>query len=83
MQELMATLKAIYEREHRQNKFNAAMQGVDLDENKNKEGANGAVTFEEVKARAIARVTGDISQANAARFGVDQMDGTDYKIVGL
>ena len=81
MQELMATLKAIYEKEHRNNKFIAAMQGIDID--KDKKGEDGAVTFEEVKARAIQRATGNQSQANAARFGIDQMDGTDYKIVGL
>lgn len=83
MQELMVTLKAIYEREHRHNKFTAAMQGIDIDKDNKKEGESGAVTFEEVKARAIQKATGDISQAHAARFGVDQMDGTDYKIVGL
>lgn len=83
MQELMVTLKAVYEREHRHNKFTAAMQGVDIDKDNKKEGENGVVTFEEVKARAIARATGDMNQANAARYGVDQMDGTDYKIVGL
>ena len=81
MSELMATLKAVYEKEHRQNKFVAEMQGVDID--KDKKGEEGTVTFEEVKARAIARATGDQTQANAARFGVDQMDGTDYKVIGL
>lgn len=77
----MATLKAIYEREHRNNKFVAAMQGIDID--KDKKGEEGAVTFEEVKARAIAKVTGSQEKANAARFGIDQMDGTGYKLVGL
>jgi hypothetical protein len=81
MSELMATLKAVYEREHRNNKFIAAMQGIDID--KDKKGEEGAVTFEEVKARAIAKATGDTNQANAARFGIDQMDGTGYKVIGL
>lgn len=83
MQELMTTLKAIYEREHRQNKFMASIQGIDIDENKTKEGADEAVTFEEVKARAIAKMTGDQSSANAARFGFDELDGTEYSIVGM
>lgn len=82
MQELMTTLKAIYEREHRQNKFIAAMQGVDIDSNK-KEGEDGTVTFEEVKARAIAKMGGDASSSNAARFGFDNLDGTQYSVVGL
>lgn len=81
MQELMATLKAIYEREHRHNKFTAAMQGVNIDENK--QGEDGAVTLEEVKARAAAKMTGDLSVANAVREGFDQLDGTGYSIVGL
>lgn len=82
MQELMTTLQAVYAREHRQNKFAAAMQGVDIDEN-NKEDKDGAVTFEEVKARAAAKMTGDLSIAQAAREGLDQLDGTGYSIVGL
>ena len=32
--ELLATLKAIREKEHRNNKFLAAMQGIDLEEEK-------------------------------------------------
>lgn len=82
MQELMATLKAIYEREHRQNKFTAAMQGVDIDK-ENKGGTDEAVSFEEVKARAIAKMSGDQSMANSARFGFDELDGTGYSVVGL
>lgn len=82
MKELMATLEAMHNREHRQMKFMAALQGVDIDQDKNKEGG-GAVTFEEVKARAIAKATGNQEAANAALFGFDQLDGTSYKIVGL
>jgi hypothetical protein len=32
VEELLATLKAIYNREDRNNRFQAALQGVDLDE---------------------------------------------------
>lgn len=80
MPELMATLSAIYEREHRHNKFSAAMQGVDIDEKKQGEG--GATTFEEVKARAIARATGNQEKANAALYGFDGLDGVSYNLVG-
>jgi hypothetical protein len=83
MQELMATLKSIYEREHRHNKFLALMQGIDIDkENKGGE-QDGAVSFEEVKARAIAKMSGDQSLAHSAKFGFDDLDGTGYNIVGL
>jgi len=82
MKELMSTLEAMHNREHRQMKFMAALQGVDIDQDKNKEGGE-TVTFEQVKARAIAKATGNQEAANAALFGFDQLDGTDYKIVGL
>ena len=78
----MATLTAIYQREHRQMKFMAALQGVDIDQDKKTE-EGGAVTFEEVKARAIARASGNNEAANAARFGFDTLEGVGYNLVGL
>lgn len=77
----MTTLQAVYQRENRHNKFMAAIQGIDLDKDK-KEGDGEAITFEEVKARAIAKMTGSEEQANAARFGIDNLDGTEYTLVG-
>ncbi len=82
MPELMATLSAVHRKEHRQNKFVAALQGVDIDKNENGK-EDEAVTFEEVKARAIARSTGNQELANSALFGFDQMDGTGYSLVGM
>ena len=79
----MFTLTAMYKKEHRRNKFMAMLQGVDLDEEKTGEGESKAVTFEEVKARAIEKITGSKEQANAARFGFNKSDGTGYQIVGL
>ena len=84
MAELMATLKAIYEREHRANKFAAAMQGVDIDESASKTEGEGVVTFEEIKARAAAKVTGNQEQANAILFGFDSREnGTEYSLIGF
>lgn len=77
----MATLKAVYEKEHRHNRFVAAMQGVDIDENKSKEDSEEPVTFEEVKARAIARFSGNDEAANAARYGFDELDGVGYTLL--
>ena len=81
MQELMATLNAIYKREHRQQKFMAALQGVDIDKESKGE-QDEAVTFEQVKARAIAKATGNQEAANAALFGFDKIDGTEYSLIG-
>lgn len=78
----MATLNAMYKKEHRQMKFMAALQGVDIDKDKKEEGGE-AVTFEEVKARALAKLTGDKNIENAARYGFDQIDGLGYSIIGL
>lgn len=81
----MATLDAMYKREHRQHKFMAMLQGVDIDEGtKNGKGDDEPVTFEEVKARAALKVTGDIQTANAERYGFKpEENGTGYQIVGL
>lgn len=80
----MATLEAMYKREHRQHKFMAMLQGVDIDKEAKSEGEDGAVTFEEVKARAALKVTGDIQTANAERYGFKpEENGTSYSIVGI
>jgi hypothetical protein len=81
MQELMATLSAIHKKEHRQQKFMAALQGVDIDKDDKGE-QDKAVTFEEVKSRAIAKATGNQEAANAALFGFDKIDGTGYSLIG-
>lgn len=82
MAELMATLNAMYEREHRQNRFLAHLQGIDIDKGNKEEEA--AVTFEEIKARAALKVTGSIEAANAERYGFKpEENGTSYAIVGL
>lgn len=81
----MATLDAMYQKEHRHHKFLAMLKGIDIDEGvKNGKGDDAAVTFEEVKARAALKVTGNIEVANAERFGFKvEENGTQYQIVGL
>lgn len=79
----MATLTAMYAKEHRQNKFMAMLQGIDIDKANTEEGDSKPVTFEEVKARAIEKMTGSKEQGNAARYGFNSGDGTEYRIVGL
>lgn len=81
----MATLDAMYKREHRQHKFMAMLQGIDIDEGANNgKGDDAPVTFEEVKARAALKVTGNMEVANAERYGFkSEENGTGYQIVGL
>ena len=58
----------------------AALQGVDLDEKIDKDIDDRVSTLEEVKARAIARLTGDKNMAGAISQGITPDMGVDYKI---
>lgn len=68
LDELKAILSASREREHRQNKFLAAINNIDLDagEQTNEE------KFEEVKRRAEAKLSGiDERELELDMFGID------------
>jgi hypothetical protein len=81
MPELAATLKAMYESERRRQKFMAALQGVNLDEEKQEdENSQDISSLEEIKARAIARLTGDQNMAGAISQGFTPEMGVEYKI---
>jgi oligoribonuclease (3'-5' exoribonuclease) len=56
MEELIALQQAMYRKEHRHQKFLAAMNGVDLDEGKDSE------AFERVKTAAAAELAGKSEQ---------------------
>ena len=60
----------------------AALQGVDIDKEQKKESSNRSVTVEDVKARAVARLTGDANMAGAVAEGFTSDKGLDYKIMG-
>ena len=83
MPELAATLKAVYESERRRQKFMAALQGVDLDE-KIDEDIDAEIdripTIEEIQARAVARLTGDRTAAEAISQGLTPDMGVIYSI---
>lgn len=84
MPELMLTLDAMHKVEHRKNKFMAAIQGINIDQDEsaeNKEEKNRPVTAEEVKARAVARLTGDMNLAGAVAEGFTPDTGLKYKIM--
>lgn len=84
MSELIATLGAMHEKENRQNKFLAAIQGIDLSEqSKNTNEDSGVSTLQDIEARAHARLTGNATESMAIQQGFDGSDGLDYTIVGL
>lgn len=60
----------------------AALQGVDIDKQEKKESSKGPVSLEDVKARAVARLTGDANMAGAVAEGFTPDKGLQYKITG-
>lgn len=85
MQELIATLGAMHEKENRHNKFLAAIQGIDLTEN-NVEmnvGPDAPLSLAEVTARAERRLGGSEDAAYALEFGISAEDGLGYETLGL
>jgi hypothetical protein len=84
MPELTATLKAMYKTENRKNKFLAKLQGIDIDEDSESGGnpEDRPVTFSEIQARAIAKVTNNQTQARAAEFGFTSDIGVGYEYYG-
>ena len=66
MDELQEILTAARDREHRQNKFTAALKGVDIDK-----GIESEMTVEDVKRRIEARRTGKTEeQIDFAELGI-------------
>jgi hypothetical protein len=80
MPELMHTVEAMHRVEKRKQKFMAALQGIDLDKEETPKNSK-APTAEEVKARAVARLTGDRNLAGAVAEGFTPDTGLIYKIV--
>lgn len=60
----------------------AALQGVDLDEKIDNDIDQRVSTLEEVKARAVARLTGDMNMAGAISQGITPDMGVDYVVTG-
>lgn len=85
MQELIATLGAMHEKENRHNKFLAAIQGIDLSENATsaQNSADAPVSLAEINARAEKRLGGSDDSAFALEFGISQDDGLGYATIGL
>lgn len=84
MPELMYTVEAMHRVEKRKQKFMAALQGIDIDKDEQEpeeKKKNGPVTIEEVQARAIARLTGDVVGAQAIAQGITPEMGLQYEIM--
>lgn len=56
LEELYAIINGMHETEHREHKFMAALQGVDLDEGKSD------AKFDDIKQRAAAELAGKTEQ---------------------
>ena len=77
----------MHKTEKRKQKFMAALQGIDLDEQTETQENNEVVnnkplTVEDIKARAVARLTGDENLAGAISEGFTPDKGLEYKIMG-
>lgn len=67
LEELNAIVNAIYAREARNNKFMAALKGIDLDA-----GSDSKERFEDVKRRAEARLQGKSEEElEMSEFGIE------------
>jgi hypothetical protein len=85
MPELVLTLEAMHRTEKRKQKFLAALQGIDIDEEdsgQSNSSNKNVPTAEDIKARAVARLTGDESLAGAIAEGFTSDKGLEYKIMG-
>lgn len=85
MPELTATLKAMYKAENRKNKFLASLQGVELDGDDSEGSSDDStkpLTFADIQARAIAKVTNNESLSRAAEYGFTPDFGVDYEYYG-
>jgi hypothetical protein len=72
LDELQAILKAQYEKEFRHHQFLAALKGHKMDGSKDKPKSDTKSKFEEIKARAEARLAGKTEeQAEFEFFGID------------
>lgn len=83
MPELVATLEAIYKKDERNQKFFAALQGVKLDEGSSgSSGNNDPVSYQEIQARAMKKLTGSNEAANAVEYGFTSDLGMSYSLIG-
>ena len=83
MPELTATLKAMYSVESRKNKFMAALQGVEMNSDDSDTLADNEKpsTFQEIQARAAAKLNASVRDVEAIRHGITPDMGIAYDII--
>lgn len=74
------TLKALYEKENRHNKFMASLQGIDLEKDKTESVPENVTTHEEVLARVARRLGASESEAGAIEHGIPTDLGMGYEV---
>jgi hypothetical protein len=83
MPELVATLEAIYKKDERSQKFFAALQGVQIDESSSgSSGSDAPVSYQEIQARAMKKLTGNSEAAKAVEYGFTSDVGMSYSLIG-
>jgi len=80
MPELFTTLKALYERENRHNKFMASLQGIDLGKEEGNSDSEKVTTHEEIYARVARRLGANENDAGAIEHGIPLDMGMDYEV---
>ncbi len=86
--ELNATLKALQQKERRNQVFHAAIQGIDLNEGSepdstDKQNTGKATTLAELVGRAEAKLSGNMNKAMQYTQGFTDDMGLDYVVEGL
>lgn len=77
----MATLEALREKEGRHNRFLAAIQGVELNTEKEEE-EQEPVSLSQIMERVNARISNDSRSLAAAQAGFTEDMGLGYEVVG-
>lgn len=82
LDELTSIINAMREKEKRERQFHAAIQGIDLDKESEGGGDDELPTIDEVKARAMARLSGNDERAvGLAELGLKPSDGIEYEVM--
>ena len=80
MPELFTTLKALYEKENRHNKFMASLQGIDLEKEKTESTSENVTTHEQIYARVARRLGASESEAGAIEHNIPTDLGMGYEV---
>lgn len=77
----MATLEALRDKELRQNRFMAALQGIELNTEKEEE-EQEPVSLSQIMERVNAKIAGDDRSLAASNAGFTEDMGLGYEVVG-